>query len=158
MKTKLKQLVTNRKIYIPIILLVLLGACWSCIPMQIKGTPQDDFRAFVIDPIPDSVENLEVADNDLIVIPDRTYCFRFNILPEDIETIIDVRQLELTEEDIMGIQTSLIDIDEWEAEAADTIFDYYEYEYRDSSDILQEFDQLWFDKLNNQAIYCYSSL
>jgi hypothetical protein len=100
--------------------------------MQIKGTPRDDFEAFVIYPIPDSVQNIEVKDNDLIVIPDRTYCFRFNILPEDLNTIITTFQLELIEEDVTGIQGYTSDIEEWEEEETNTIFDYFQY--RDSDD------------------------
>ena len=77
------------------IIILFLGLCWICTPMQIKGTPRDDFKAFVIDPIPDSVENIEVRGNDIIIHPDRTYCFRFNILPKDMNTIITVNQLKL---------------------------------------------------------------
>lgn len=71
-------------------------------------------------------------------------------------TIITTFQLELIEKDITGIQGYTSDIEEWEEEEADTIFDYYHY--RDSDDRPQEILNLWFDELNNKAIYCYTSL
>lgn len=138
------------------LVILFLGLCWICTPMQIKGTPRDDFKAFVIAPIPDSVQNIEVRDNDLIVIPDRTYCFRFNILPEDLYTIISVNQLELIEENVTGIRSYMVDIEDWEEEMAHTIFDYYQY--KDADQRPQHIFELWFDELNNEAIYCYSSL
>ncbi|MEN8242101.1 MAG: hypothetical protein ABFS17_09285 [Chloroflexota bacterium] len=139
-----------------IAIMIILGLCWLGIPMQLRGTPQDDFKAFVYDPIPDSVQNIEVIDNDLIVLPDRTYCFRFNILPEDLNMIITVNQLKLIEEDVAGIQSYNVDIEDWEEEMSHTIFDYYRYS--DSDERPQEIYQLWVDEFNNKVIYCYSSL
>lgn len=140
---------------ITLIILILI-LCWMCTPMQIRGTPRDDFRAFVINPIPDSVENIEVRDNDIIIHPDRTYCFRFNILPEDLNTIITVNQLELIKPDVTGFQTYAIDAQDWEKEEAHTRFDYYEF--REPDDIPQLIFELWVDGVNDKVIYCYNSL
>ena len=145
-----------KKLTIPAILIVILGLCWFCTPMQIKGSPEDDFRAFVVDPIPDSVDNLEVKDNDMIILPDRTYCFRFNILPEDLDPIITADQLQLVKEDVTGFRNYNIDAEDWTAEEAETKFDYYEF--RDPDERPQLIIELWLDKLNNKVIYCYSSL
>jgi hypothetical protein len=51
----------------------------------------------VISPIPESVEILDVAFDDLIIHPDVTYYFRFLVNREDLEKIIAYRSLEATD-------------------------------------------------------------
>jgi hypothetical protein len=63
-------------------------------PPQIFGTPEGHFRAFVMDPIPESVNILNVEVNDIIIHPDVTYSFRFSVNREDLEKIIAYNSLQ----------------------------------------------------------------
>jgi hypothetical protein len=76
----------------PIFLLLLCRA--TRFPPQIFGTPEDHFRAFVMDPIPESVSILNVEVNDIIIHPDVTYSFRFSVNREDLEKIIAYNSLQ----------------------------------------------------------------
>ena len=80
--------------------LVSLILCWSAtkFPPQIFGNNEDHFRGHVINPIPDSVENLQVDFDDLIIHPDVTYYFRFTINSADLEKIISYRSLKADDE------------------------------------------------------------
>lgn len=74
---------------------VLLTMCCflTGFPPQIFGSNEDHFRTHVINPIPESVEILDVENNDLIIHPDVTYYFRFLINRNDLEKIISFRSL-----------------------------------------------------------------
>jgi hypothetical protein len=76
----------------PILLLLVCRA--TRFPPQIFGTPEDHFRAFVMNPIPKSVNILNVEANDLIIHPDVIYSFRFSINREDLEKIIAYNSLQ----------------------------------------------------------------
>ena len=72
--------------------------CWSTtkFPPQVFGNNEDHFRGHVIDPIPESVEILDVEFDDIIIHPDVAYFFRFSIDRSGLEKIITKRTLELT--------------------------------------------------------------
>ena len=67
-------------------------------PPQIFGTTEDHFRVFVIDPIPDSIEILNVEVDDLIIHPDYEYAFRFTTNRNDLEAILEYNDLQPTSE------------------------------------------------------------
>ena len=80
-----------------LVCLVVIYLIWGKVvrfPLQIFGTPEDHFRGHVIDPMPPSVKNLKVEFDDLIIHPDVTYWFRFNIELNDLEKIIKFRSLQ----------------------------------------------------------------
>jgi hypothetical protein len=94
-----------RKTAIVLLILVsaplLLGLCCAITktPPQIFGKNEDHFRAFVIRPIPDSVEILDVEFSDLIIHPDVAYYFRFLVNRNDLEKIIAYNELQPTEDE-----------------------------------------------------------
>jgi hypothetical protein len=68
-------------------------------PPQIFGKNEDHFRAFVIDPIPESVEILNVEFDDLIIHPDVAYYFQFLVNRSDLEKIIAFNSLQPTDDE-----------------------------------------------------------
>jgi hypothetical protein len=106
--------------------------CWRVIkfPPQIFGNNEDHFRGHVINPIPDSVENLRVDFDDLIIHPDVTYYFRFTINRGDLEKIISYRSLKADDECSAG---SSYAPEWWDISSKD---DLEAYQYSETGEII----------------------
>src|SRR5688500_15041729 len=97
--------VMARKMAIALLVLVftpiLLVLCCAItrFPPQIFGKNEDNFRAFVIDPIPENVKILNVEFDDIMIHPDVAYFFRFLADRSDLEKIISENSLEPTNEE-----------------------------------------------------------
>lgn len=97
--------VIARKMAIALIILVsapiLLGLCCAItrFPPQIFGKNEDHFRAFVIDPIPESVKIINVEFDDIMIHPDVAYFFHFLVNRNDLKKIISYNSLQPTSEE-----------------------------------------------------------
>lgn len=98
--------------------------CWSVtkFPPQIFGSNEDHFRGHVIDPIPGSVEILDVVFDDLIILPDVSYYFRFTVNKTDLRKIIDHHSLQPFDKDC-----SVPNPPEWWVDTTDNL-EVYEFE------------------------------
>lgn len=133
------------------IIISIYGLCWFCSPKETTGTPEDNFRSYVIDPIPNSVQNIEMIEDPPWILPDSIYCFRFNIIPDDLNPIIMLNDLEWVGE-VTGLRVYAIFAEAWVEEEENTVFDRYRYLDEDS---LQFSIDFYFDEKNNKAIFCY---
>jgi hypothetical protein len=94
-----------RKMALALLLLVsvpiLLVSCCAItrFPPQIFGKNEDHFRAFVIDPIPESVKILNVEFDDIMIHPDVAYFFHFLVNRNDLKKIISYNSLEPTNDE-----------------------------------------------------------
>jgi len=114
-------------------------------PPQIFGTTEDHYRTFVIDPIPDSVEILNVEVDDLIIHPDYEYAFRFTVNRNDLEEIITYNALQPTSE--CGVPYP---VPEWWD--IDSLADMETYQYNQSGGLIIT---LCYDVLSQIAYYSY---
>jgi hypothetical protein len=125
--------------------------CWSVtkIPPQIFGNNEDHFRGHVIDPIPESVEILDVEFDDIIIHPDVAYYFRFTVSRDDLEKIIDYRSLKTADECSVSYSYPP---EWWDVSPSD---DVEAYEYNNSSDGL--FITLCYNVSSKTAYYLFST-
>lgn len=86
-------------------LLLILCCILTKFPPQIFGNNKDHFRAFVISPIPESVEILDVEFSDLIIHPDVAYYFRFVVNRSDLNKIIAYNSLQPTDDECFDSAT-----------------------------------------------------
>jgi hypothetical protein len=80
---------------------ILVVSCCALtrFPPQIFGKNEDHFRAFVIDPIPESVEIINVEFDDIMIHPDIAYFFQFSVSRSDLEKIITSNSLQPTDDE-----------------------------------------------------------
>ena len=129
--------------------LVMWGWSVTKIPSQIFGNNEDHFRGHVIDPIPESVELLDVEFDDIIIHPDVAYYFRFLVGRDDLEKIIAYRSLKSADE--CPVLYSYPP-EWWNISPSD---DVEAYEYNNSSDGL--FITLCYNVSSKTAYYLFST-
>ncbi len=125
--------------------LLILCCAITRFPPQIFGKNQDHFRAFVISPIPESVEILDVEFSDLIIHPDVAYYFRFLVDRRDLEKIIAYDSLQPTEDECFDPSPS----PSWWKFPSPNNMEIYQYE---SDDVIIS---LCYDAPSKTAYYAY---
>ena len=140
-----------RKMAIALLVLIsvpiLVGACCALtrFPPQIFGKNEDHFRAFVIDPIPESVKILNVEFDDIMIHPDVSYFFRFLVDRSDLKKIIAENALEPTSEECFDPIPSP---EWWKLPSSDNR---EIYQYKSDGVIIS----LCYDASNKTAYYAY---
>ena len=127
---------------------LLIASCCALakFPPQIFGKNEDHFRAFVIDPIPESVEILDVEFSDLIIHPDVAYFFRFSVNRDDLEKIIATNSLQATSDECFDPSPS----PSWWKFPSPS--DMEIYQYRSDGGLIIS---LCYDTSNNIAFYAF---
>jgi hypothetical protein len=87
---------------------------------------EDHFRVHVIDPLPNSVELLNVEVDDLIIHPDVEYIFRFKVNRDDLDKIIRANTLQQTLECNVPIPAP----EWWDVDLLDDV-ENYQYDHSD---------------------------
>jgi len=132
-------------IFVSSLILLLLCCTLTKFPPQIFGKSEDHFRAFVIDPIPNSVEILNVEFSDLIIHPDVAYYFRFSVNRSDVEKIIVYNSLQPTDDECFDPSPS----PNWWKFPSPNTMEIYDYE---SEDVIIS---LCYDATSKTAYYAF---
>lgn len=133
-------------ILLPPIMLLLLCVI-TRFPPQIFGRDIDHFRSFVIEPIPESVEIIDVEFDDVMFMNDSDYWFMFKVNEENLQQIISEQSMRPA----IGHCYEPYDSPDWQYSAMTESMEKYEYRNEENTSILS----LCYDPSNSIVIYVY---